>query len=318
MKRHFQCVMRNNKETKKGRNEMEVIVKTTDLTKRYGAKSAADKVSMNVEKGDIYGFIGKNGAGKTTTMKMLLGLITPTSGEMELFGSTNLDKERRRIGSLIEAPGIYKNCTARENLKRFSILYGGTKEDIEEILKIVGLSETGKKKAGDFSLGMKQRLGIAIALLGNPELLILDEPINGLDPAGIKEIRDCILRINHERQVTFLISSHLLDELSKITTKYGIINNGVLVEEVSAPELENRCRQSLRIQVSDNEAALKVLGEAGLLDSYEERNDGILLYSNIDKADVIAEKLVKADIRLYELAANNAGFEDYFIERIGK
>ena len=191
---------------------------------------AVNNVNMTIHKGDIYGFIGKNGAGKTTFKRLVLGTAFLTKGEIKLFGGEPFDKARRKIGSLIEAPGLYKNCTAYENLKQFSLIYGGTDAEIKEILSLVGLAATGNKKAGKFSLGMRQRLGIAIALLGNPEFLVLDEPVNGLDPAGMKEVRDLILKLNHEKNITILISSHLLDELSKIVTRYGSINDGMLIE----------------------------------------------------------------------------------------
>ena len=177
---------------------METVLRTTGLTKRFKEKVAVNKVNMTIEKGEIYGFIGKNGAGKTTMMKLILGLCFADEGKIELFDGQQLDKMRRRIGSLIEAPGLYKNCTAYENMKRFSLLSGGTDKEIKEYLYLVGLGNTGNKRAGEFSLGMKQRLGIAIALLGKPEFLVLDEPINGLDPEGIKEIRDIILMLHRE------------------------------------------------------------------------------------------------------------------------
>ena len=231
---------------------METILKTNSLTKVYGTRKVVDGVSMTINKGDIYGFIGKNGAGKTTFMRMILSLTSVTNGEVELFEGKNILEVGNKIGSLIEAPGLYKNATAYENLKRFSILYGADESKINEILKFVNLDNTGNKKAKDFSLGMRQRLGIAIALLGDPEFLVLDEPINGLDPAGIKEIRDVILKLNKGLGITFLISSHLLDELAKVVTKYGIINNGVLIEEVSAKELINKCKSKLIIICFDN------------------------------------------------------------------
>ena len=297
---------------------MDYIVKTFNLTKKFGNKLAVNKLNMHIKKGDIYGFIGKNGAGKTTTMKLLLGLINSTEGDIELFESTNLNEQRRKIGSLIESPGFYKNCTAYENMKRFSLIYGGTDKEIKEILEIVGLSNTGARKACNFSLGMKQRLGIAIALLGNPEFLILDEPINGLDPSGIKEIRDTILKLNQEYGVTFLISSHILDELAKITTTYGIINNGILVEEVSQNELIDRCKQSLNITVSDVSKAEMILKDKGYLNNYQIKDSTIILYSNIDKREEMNELLVTNGIKVSELALNSVDFEDYFIERIGK
>lgn len=221
---------------------MEYVLRTDKLTKCFGDKKAVNKVSMQIKKGDIYGFIGKNGAGKTTLMRLVLGVAEPSDGRITLFNGQPLSYARHHIGALLEYPCLYKNCTAYENLKRFSLLTDSNNKQINNILKLVGLDKVGNKKVGKFSLGMKQRLGIGIALLGDPEFLISDEPVNGLDPTGIKEIRDVILRLNHERGITFLISSHLLDELAKIVTTYGIINDVVLIEQISAAELEHRCR----------------------------------------------------------------------------
>lgn len=297
---------------------MEYIIETKGLTKKFGSKIAVNKVDMHIKKGDIYGFIGANGAGKTTLMKMLLGLTRVTEGEIKLFDSTNLDESRKRIGSLIEAPGLYKNCTALENMKRFAIFTNSSIEEIKELLDFVGLSNVNKKKVGKFSLGMKQRLGIAIALLGNPEILILDEPINGLDPEGIKEIRDTILKLNKERNVTFLISSHLLDELSKITTRYGIINNGVLVDEIEASVLEEKSRHSLTFKVNDIDKAKEILINNNYLTNYEIKDDYIILYDHLDEAASINKLLVTNDILVSEIKTNTSNLEDYFIERMGK
>ena len=217
---------------------MEEILTTKDIVKKYGTRTVLNKINMNIHKGDIYGFIGKNGAGKTTFMRTVLSLTPKDSGEVRLFGDKSIKDVGLKIGSLIESPGLYKNASAYENLKRFSILYGADENKINEILELVGLSDTGKRKTKDFSLGMRQRLGIAIALLGDPEFLLLDEPVNGLDPEGIKDIRDVILKLNKEKNITFLISSHLLDELSKVVTRYGIIDNGVLIEEIDAKKLK--------------------------------------------------------------------------------
>ncbi|MBE6133663.1 MAG: ATP-binding cassette domain-containing protein [Erysipelotrichaceae bacterium] len=298
----------------------EYIIETTDLTKSFNNKKACDEVNMHVKRGDIYGFIGRNGAGKTTVMKLILGLLTPNKGNISLFGSsTNLNESRKKIGSLVETPALYKNATALENMKRYAILFNGKEEEIKEILDLVGLANTGKKPAGRFSLGMKQRLGIAIALLGNPEILILDEPINGLDPAGIKEVRDTILKLNKEKEVTFLISSHLLDELGKITTTYGIINNGKLVEEIDAEELKRRCEDHLLIKVNDVDKALHILKDNDLLGRYTKESDNVFtLYDNFDKASAINTLLVKNDIEVFELTPNVTGMEEYFIERLGK
>lgn len=296
---------------------MEYVLRTKSLTKKFGSKIAVNAVDMNVAKGDIYGFIGRNGAGKTTAMKLILGLLNATEGEIELFGGEPLEKARGRIGSLIEAPGIYKNCTAYENMKRFSIIYGGTDEDIAQLLKLVGLENTGNKKAGRFSLGMKQRLGMAIAMLGNPEFLILDEPINGLDPEGIKDIRNTVLNLNREKGVTFLISSHLLDELAKIVTRYGIINNGVLTEEISAEDLNAMCESGLKVRVDDVKKAITAL--LPLIPQEEIRvSDGeLVLPIDVDAAGV-NELLVKGGVRVSELGAMRGDMEEYFIARLGK
>lgn len=297
----------------------ELIIETKDLTKSFGSKLAVNHVNMHVQKGDIYGFIGRNGAGKTTAMKLILGLLRANEGSVELYGSDkNLDFSRKKIGSLIETPALYRNASAYENLKRYSILFGGTEEDIKEILDFVGLADTGKKKAGSFSLGMKQRLGIGIALLGNPEIMILDEPINGLDPAGIKEIRDTIIKLNKEKGVTFLISSHLLDELAKIVTRYGIIAEGELVEELTADELMAKCEDKLKIKVSNVKKAETVLKKAKLLDRYESTTEYIIMYNNFDKASEINKLLIENKIEVSELTPSNTGFEDYFIERLGR
>lgn len=296
---------------------MEYVLRTKSLTKKFGSKIAVNAVDMNVAKGDIYGFIGRNGAGKTTAMKLILGLLNATEGEIELFGGEPLEKARGRIGSLIEAPGIYKNCTAYENMKRFSIIYGGTDEDIAQLLKFVGLENTGNKKAGRFSLGMKQRLGMAIAMLGNPEFLVLDEPINGLDPEGIKDVRNAVLNLNEQKGVTFLISSHLLDELAKIVTRYGIINNGVLTEEISAEDLNAMCESGLKVRVDDVGKAITAL--LPLVPQEEIRVSGGELVLPIDvDAAAVNELLVKGGVRVSELGAMRGDMEEYFIARLGK
>ena len=297
---------------------MEYVIETNCLSKKFPNKLAVDKVSVHVEKGDIYGLIGRNGAGKTTLMKMILGTLFPTEGEIALFGNQNLNIERRRLGSLIEAPGLYKGCTAFENMKRFSLLFGGTDDDIIELLEFVGLAETGKMKVGHFSLGMKQRLGLALSLLGNPEVLVLDEPVNGLDPAGIKEFRDIILRLNKEKGVTFVISSHLLDELGKIATRYGILSDGLLVDEISAVELQERCKTCLIIEADDLEKAEQVLTKAKLLGNHVINENKLLMYDHFEEPSLVNETLVKGGLKVNSLSFSNNGFEDYFIERLGK
>ena len=296
---------------------MKYVLRTNKLTKRFGAKCAVNRVSMQIRKGEIYGFIGKNGAGKTTLMRLVLGAAMPSDGDIELFGGEELSRARHRIGALLEYPCLYKGCSAYENLKRFSLLTGNTKDELLEILDLVGLKNVGKKKVGKFSLGMKQRLAIGVALLGHPEFLVLDEPVNGLDPAGIKEIRDVILRLNRERGVTFLISSHLLDELSKIVTTYGIIKDGVLIEQISAEELETRCRHHLKITVDNVQKALSLLACITDRNTIKVEGNSLYLYSLIDKSDRINRLLVRHGIRVSELKIQAASLEEYFLERMG-
>ena len=296
----------------------ETVLQTINLTKKFKNKVAVDKVNITLCRGDIYGFIGRNGAGKTTAMRLILGLAFPDEGDVVFFGGEEKSKARKKIGSLIEAPGIYKSCTAYENMKRFSILYGGTDEDIKRNLELVGLSDTGNKKVGQFSLGMKQRLGIAIALLGNPEIMVLDEPVNGLDPEGIKEIRDCILRLKEEKGVTFLISSHLLDELAKIVTKYGIINDGRLVEEIAAEALEKRCESGLKIIVADGEKAEEILRSRFPELEIKRKSNELILPNITENSGKYNALLVKSGVSVEELGFLSGGLENYFIERLGK
>ena len=295
---------------------MDYVIETDALTKRYGMKVAVNNMNVHVERGDIYGLIGKNGAGKTTLMKVLLGLTIPNGGSMRLFGSDDLNTARKKIGSLIEAPALFKNETAFENMKRFAILAKTSDDEIKRLLDLVGLGDTGRKKTGAFSLGMKQRLGIAIALLGNPEILILDEPINGLDPAGIKEVRDMIVELN-AKGITFMISSHILDELGKIATTYGIVNDGYL-EEISAEELKSRCKSSLKIVTGDGAKAADVLKEQfpGLTLVCE--GNVIRITSEVGNSALLNKALANADVAVYSIADETVGFEDYFIERLGK
>lgn len=248
---------------------MEYILRTKELNKKYKNFKALNGLSMNVPKGSIYGFIGKNGAGKTTLIRMITGLQFPTSGEFEIYGIKNTDKaisnSRRRMGAVVETPAIYLDMTAKDNLKQqYRVLGLPSFEGIDELLALVGLSDTGKKKAKNFSLGMRQRLGIAVALCGDPDFLVLDEPINGLDPQGIIEIRELILKLNREKNITVLISSHILDELSKLATYYGFIDSGKMIREMSAEELDNACRKCVRMTVSDTGILARVLDDMGV------------------------------------------------------
>ena len=296
---------------------MKEMLVARDIVKVYGKKTVLKKVNMTINKGDIYGFIGKNGAGKTTFMRVILSLTYPKSGEVKLFGDKTLQEVGLKVGSLIEAPGLYKNYTAEENLKRFSTLYGADESKIPEILKLVGLGNTGNKKAKDFSLGMRQRLGIAIALLGEPELLLLDEPINGLDPEGIKDIRDLIVKLNKEKNITFLISSHLLDELGKIVTKYGIINDGEMIEEIDAEELREKCKQKLTIEVDDVEKAMKIAAKVVKEENLSSDKHIITVNGEVSKAAEINTALVKGGIAVKSIYPNSDSLEEYFMKRIG-
>ena len=297
---------------------METVLRTEHLTKTFGNKAAVNDVSMTIEKGDIYGFIGKNGAGKTTLMRLVLNLIFPTSGTIELFGESKLTKANlSRTGSLIEAPTLFLNCSARENLKRFAILYGADNNDIENVLKEVALTDTGNKKAGKFSFGMKQRLGIAIALLGNPDFIILDEPVNGLDPEGMKEIRDLILRLNREKGTTFLISSHLIDELSKVVTKYGIIRDGVLVEEISAENLKKKCTHTLKITVDNVDGAKAFLSAAYGNDCVSVDGRAVVISDHNDESAEINKKLFESGFSVSGIETAATDIESYFIEMMG-
>jgi ABC-2 type transport system ATP-binding protein len=230
----------------------EFVVQTKDLCKTFAGKNAVNHVNITIRRGDIYGFIGENGAGKTTFMRMLCGLAKPSGGVIRLFEREDLEKQRRRIGCTIENPALYPAMTAAENLEVYRILLGlPDKNIVPELLDFVGLAASGKKKTKDFSMGMKQRLMIAVAMIGNPEFLVLDEPMNGLDPMGIKEVRDLLLRLNKEKKLTILISSHILDELSRMVTCYGVIHQGNLIDEFSAEELEQRCHGSEKQDLED-------------------------------------------------------------------
>ena len=250
-------------------------------------------------------------------MRMVLSLAFPSSGSIELFGEKDIKKVGNRIGSLIEAPGLYKNCTARENLERFSILYGSDRKKVTEILEFVGLAQTGSKPAGKFSLGMRQRLGIAIAMLNDPELMILDEPVNGLDPEGMKEVRSLIQKLNRERGITVLISSHLLEELSKLVTRYGIINNGQLLEEISADDLEKNCTHCLRVSVDDIEKSKSLLTQIVPEQDIQVADGKLRLMSHLEESGEINRLLVQNGVMVRSLEVQTDSLEDYFMKRIG-
>ena len=293
----------------------EYILETHELTKTYARKKAVDQLNLKVRKGDIYGFIGKNGAGKTTTIKMVVGLSDATSGSMELFGSNNLQEGRKKIGTVIENPAIYPYLSARQNIEVQRIMKGVKDKDItSELLEIVGLENTGKKKAKNFSLGMKQRLAIALALVGNPEFLFLDEPTNGLDPTGIKDIRELIIKLNKEAGITVLISSHILGELSKMATAYGVIHNGVLVDQFTVEELASRVKPFVKVVVNNPEKAVSVLKESLEIENIEVSNNTIRIYDKIDKYLEINSVLEQNEIIVQSISKDDGDYEKYFIE----
>lgn len=300
----------------------EVILKTHNISKKYGNQFAVNNVNMTIKKGQIYGFIGQNGAGKTTLIRLITGLAHKTSGELELFNLSSegdLNKARTMIGSLIETPAFYGNMTARENLEVSRLVRNiAGKECIDEVLELVGLKDTGKKKVKNFSLGMRQRLGIANALLGNPRLLILDEPINGLDPMGIVEIRELLKKINKDKEVTILISSHILGELSELATNYGIIREGKLIEEISAKELKEKCRQYIALKVDYADRAVTILENELNISNYEVvENNNIKIYSNLDDIGTINSTLSKKGVIIEGITLKGENLEEYFMNIVG-
>lgn len=299
---------------------MDYVLRTNALCKKYKEDKALNGLSMNVPKGAIYGFVGKNGAGKTTLIRLICGLQKPTSGEYTLYGAKNTDKEilkaRRRMGAVVETPSIYLDMTARDNLKQqYRILGLPSYDGLEDILKLVGLENTGKKKAKNFSLGMRQRLGIAIALAGDPDFLVLDEPVNGLDPQGIIEMRELILKLNREQQITVLISSHILDELSRLATYYGFIDKGRMVREISAEELDAACRKCIRLEVSDTRTLSRVLD--GMKVEYEilsGKTADVYAKINVSKLTLA---LAQEDCEVISMQERDESLESYYIGLVG-
>lgn len=299
---------------------MDYVLTTNALCKKYGTFKALDSASMHIPKGAIYGFVGKNGAGKTTLIRVICGLQTATSGEYTLYGRKNTDKDiiksRRRMGAVVENPAIYLDMTAEDNLKQQYYSLGLPSFDgLDDILTLVGLENTGKKKAKNFSLGMRQRLGIAIALVGDPDFLVLDEPANGLDPQGIVEVRELILKLNRERQITVLISSHILDELSKLATHYGFIDNGNIVKEISATELEAACRKCVFMEVSDTKVLARVLDRLKI--EYKILSDTTADVFTKIKASLLVSELAKENCELISLRERGESLESFYISLVG-
>ena len=290
------------------------------LSKRYKNRWAVDHLDLQVEQGDIYGFIGRNGAGKYTTLKLLCGLARPTMGEILLFGKPVRDPvARRRVGALIEHPGLYPDLSGRENLRLYAGLLGldSLERQTDEVMEIMGLSPGEKKPVRHYSMGMKQRLGVGLALLGGPDLLLLDEPINGLDPEGIRQMRDLLLRLNRERGLTILISSHILGELSKIATRYGIIQQGRLVEQLTAGELEQKCTDYLHIKADQPQKAAALLEQQLHLTRWEMRPEGELRIYEAADARAVGQLLAQAGIAVEEMGLHRQDLEGYFLEKMG-
>ena len=296
------------------------VIQTTGLSKRYRRRWAVDHLDLAVEQGDIYGFIGQNGAGKSTTLKLLCGLARPTQGEALIFGKPVRDSvARRRVGALIEQPGLYPDLSGRENLRLCAALLGldSPERQVEEILRTVGLAPGEKKPVRHYSMGMRQRLGVALALLGGPDLLLLDEPINGLDPEGIREMRELLLRLNRERGLTILVSSHILGELSKIATRYGIIQQGRMVEQITAAELEQKCTDYLHLKADQPQKAAALLERELRLTRWEMRPEGeIRIYEAVDTR-VVGHLLTQAGLAVEEMGLHRQDLEGYFLERMG-
>lgn len=298
----------------------ELLLQTRNLTKQYGRHRAVDDVNMHIKKGAIYGFIGRNGAGKTTCLKMISGLSTPSYGEIEMFGykGKDLQKVRSRVGCLIEAPGLYGNMSAYDNLNIKCKLTGIKKKGyIEELLKTVGLDTVGEKKTKHYSLGMKQRLGIALALVGEPDLLILDEPINGLDPQGIVEVRETIQKLAKERGMTICISSHILEELSKIATDYGIIHNGCLVQELTREELMKKCSERIELTLDNPKQAVPVLDDMGFSSYQVIDKELIHIFERLGESASLNMELAKAGIPVKGISITSEELENYFLRLTG-
>ncbi|WP_442600581.1 ABC transporter ATP-binding protein [Paenibacillus sp. KN14-4R] len=297
-------------------------IETIALTKKYDDQVSVDNLSMNVKQGKIYGLLGRNGAGKTTTIRMIMGLAQMTSGEIKIFGEDVRDHAQKiynRIGSMIETPGFYENLTGRENLTIYAKLRGlHRKDEIEHALAIVGLDQEPRKLVGNYSLGMKQRLGIAAAIMHKPELLILDEPTNGLDPIGIHEMRNFLVNLCKEQQITIMISSHILSEIEQMADTIGVMHEGKLIEETDMDELRRKNRMYTEFQVSDENKAVLLLEKQLEIYSYSVHEHGhIRVYSHFGKQDIINKLFVTHDISVSKIAVNEEKLEDYFSKLIG-
>ena len=299
---------------------MEIVLETNNLEKKYKDFRALNHTNIHIEKGAIYGLIGKNGAGKTTLIRIICGLQEPTNGSYIIYGKSNNTNDiisaRKRMGAIIETPSIYGEMTARDNLiEQYKLVGMPSFDDIDDLLKLVGLEKTGKKKAKNFSLGMKQRLGIAIAIANHPDFLILDEPINGLDPQGIIEIRELILKLNKERRITILISSHYLDELSKIATHYGFLDSGSIIQEITSAELMKKMEHKIILTVNEPKEFVKYFEEHNI--SYEVMDNKTINVYGKHNLSKLVSGLSKKNLIADEIHEQEESLENYYMNLIG-
>ena len=297
------------------------LIETHDLVKKYGNKVVIDHVNMHIPEKTIYGFVGENGSGKTTIMRLLTGLAEPTAGGFTLFGVSNKDLKiyemRRQMSAIVEVTSLVPTMTARENIVYQGIYLGikVTKQEIDELLKTVQLDNVGNKKVKNFSLGMRQRLGIALALMNHPKLMLLDEPMNGLDPQGIADLRDLLIQLNEKEGITVLISSHILSELEKIASHYGFISHGKIVEELTVEELHNKCRKSVTIKVDDIANIEKELKTAKVKDYKVYPNGDVQVFDDVDIGELVSD-LYKKGVKILAINSSDEGVEDYYLNLI--
>lgn len=303
-----------------------LAIETRGLCKAYRGRNVVDGLDMHVARGDIYGFVGRNGAGKSTTMKMICGMIRPTRGEVRLLDRLVADpsgsaeySEAVRIGALVESPGLYPNMTAFDNMRCKAIALGIVDDvgEIEQLLSVVGLGSAGGKRTENYSMGMKQRLGLALAMLGSPDVLLLDEPMNGLDPEGVREMRNLIIRLNEQRGITVVVSSHVLEQLGKMATRYGVIREGRMVREMSAAEVDQECSDFLQLEAANPTLALAVLQErfAGL--RFQSMPDGAIRVFGGADAGAVGAALNEQGIAVRGLYAHRRDLEEFFVEMMG-